>query len=69
MKFLIYIIIIIFILRWIGQAFKSNITYININRNDNEVKPDMKPGSTKISGKVDTKTKGDLGDYVDYEEV
>jgi Na+-transporting methylmalonyl-CoA/oxaloacetate decarboxylase gamma subunit len=68
MKFLVYLIILIFVLRWISQAFKSNITYININHappaNDKK-----ETGKTTITGNIKPNIKGDIGDYVEFEEL
>ncbi len=69
MKLLIYLIVLIVVLRWIGQMFKSNITYVNINNHNQEPKPSKQPNGTTITGNVETKTKGNIGDYVDFEEL
>jgi hypothetical protein len=66
MKVIIYLIIIVILLRWITQAFKSNVTFININQQPRQ----PKEGNVTISGNVKTRSdKDDLGKYVDYEEV
>ncbi len=69
MKLLIYLIVLIVVLRWISQIFKSNITYVNINNHHTEPKQNQNPNGSTITGKVETKTKGNIGDYVDFEEL
>ncbi|MBI3234981.1 MAG: hypothetical protein HYZ42_13260 [Bacteroidetes bacterium] len=69
MKFIIYLVILIFVLRWISQVFKSNVTYININNHNQEPKQKSNSQGPSITGDIKTKTQGNIGDYVDYEEL
>jgi len=71
MKFIIYLVILIFVLRWISQVFKSNVTYININNHNQEPKQPNNSSNKgpSITGDIKTKTQGNIGDYVDYEEL
>lgn len=68
MKFLVYLVILIFVLRWISQAFKPHITYININQAP-PAGEKKESGKTKLSGEVKPKTGGNIGEYVEFEEL
>lgn len=66
MKFIIELIILGFIIRWVSQLFKVQQVHIH----NYPPTATTKQESTTISGSQETKTADrNLGKYVDYEEV
>ena len=69
-KFLLYLVLFYFVIRFLRGLFQTNITIKNYHYGQ---KPDDKEGNIKIVGGAGKKKGGNktdnLGEYVDYEDV